>query len=90
MSLNCVQSSLLCKFGPPEWCSGLRHSIAVLAVALEIMVRVQALSQPAATRSAAMGRRTINPALPELGEGLAGRDILVPSRSSDSCGGPSL
>ena len=25
---------------------------------------------------------------PGLGEGLAGRDVLVPSRTSDSCGGP--
>jgi hypothetical protein len=33
-----------------------------------------------------MRRRTIGPALSGLGEGLAGRD--VPSRSSDSCGGP--
>jgi hypothetical protein len=35
-----------------------------------------------------MGRSTIGPALSGLGEGLAGRDILVPSRTSDSCGGP--
>ena len=30
---------------PPEWSSGLRHCIAVLAVPLEILVRVQAVSQ---------------------------------------------
>jgi hypothetical protein len=30
---------------------------------------------------------TIGPASPGLGEGLAGRDVLVPSRTSDSCGG---
>jgi hypothetical protein len=33
-----------------------------------------------------VGRRTIGPALSGLGEGLADRDVLVPSRSSDSCG----
>ena len=31
-----------------------------------------------------MGQRTISPATSDLGEGLAGRDVLVPSRSSDS------
>jgi hypothetical protein len=35
-----------------------------------------------------MGRRTIGPASSGLGEGLAGKDVLVPSRTSDSCGGP--
>jgi hypothetical protein len=58
-----------------------------IAVPLEVLVRVQALSQPAATGTP-MGRRTIGPALGRLGEGLAGRDVLVPSRSSDSRGGP--
>jgi hypothetical protein len=56
-------------------------------VPLEILVRVQALSQPAAP-GIPMGRRTIGPTSSRLGEGLAGRDFLVPSRSSDSCGGP--
>jgi hypothetical protein len=46
---------------PPEWSSGLRHCIAVLAVPLEILFRVQALSQPAAT-GRPMGRRIIGPA----------------------------
>ena len=45
------------------------------------------LSQPAAT-GRPMGRRTIGPVSSGLGEGLAGRDVLVPSRTSDSCGGP--
>ena len=35
-----------------------------------------------------MGRRTIGPASFGLGEGLVGRDVLVPSHTSDSCGGP--
>ncbi|CAB1311888.1 unnamed protein product [Coregonus sp. 'balchen'] len=35
-----------------------------------------------------MRRCTIGPASSRLGEGLAGRDVLVPSCSSDSCGGP--
>lgn len=32
--------------------------------------------------------RTIGPVSSGLGEGLADRDVLVPSSSSDSCGGP--
>jgi hypothetical protein len=35
-----------------------------------------------------MGRHTIGPASSGLVEGLAGRDVLVPSRTSGSCGGP--
>jgi hypothetical protein len=35
-----------------------------------------------------MGRHTIGPRSSWLGEGLASRDVLVPSRTSDSCGGP--
>jgi hypothetical protein len=35
-----------------------------------------------------MGRYIIGPASSGLGEGLAGRDVLVPLRTSDSCGGP--
>jgi hypothetical protein len=35
-----------------------------------------------------MRRRIIGPAPSGLGEGLAGRDFLVTSRSIDSCGGP--
>ena len=34
------------------------------------------------------GARTIGPVSSELGEGLPGMDILVPSCSSDSCGRP--
>ena len=59
----------------------------MLAVPLEILVRVQALSQLAVTGKP-MRRCIIVPALSGLGEGLAGRDVLVPSRASDSCGGP--
>ncbi|CAB1351343.1 unnamed protein product, partial [Coregonus sp. 'balchen'] len=46
-----------------------------------------ALSQPAAT-GRPIGQHTIGPVSSRLGEGLAGRGILVPSRTSDSCGGP--
>ena len=35
-----------------------------------------------------MGRPTIGPASSRLEEGLAGRDVLVLSRPSDSCGWP--
>ena len=42
--------------------------------------------QPAVTRRPMM-RHTIGPASSGLGEGLAGQDVLVPSRSSNSCGG---
>ena len=34
-----------------------------------------------------MGRHTIGPALSGLGEGLAGRDVLVSSLTGNSCGG---
>ena len=65
------------------------NCIAVLTVPLVILVRVQALSQ-LATSGRPMGRRTIGPASSGLGEGLAGRDVHVPLRSSDSCGGPGV
>lgn len=54
--------------GPP---SGLRLCIAVLAVSLQILVRLQAVSQLAVTGSP-RGRCPIRPALSVLGEGLAG------------------
>ena len=53
----------------------------------DTLVRIQAVSQPAVARTP-IGRRTIGPASSGLGEGLAGIDVLVPSRTSDSCGGP--
>ena len=37
-----------------------------------------------------MGLLTIGPTSSELGESLAGRDVLVPSRTRDSCGGPGV
>uniref|UniRef100_A0AAZ3RZ17 Formin homology 2 domain containing 1 n=1 Tax=Oncorhynchus tshawytscha TaxID=74940 RepID=A0AAZ3RZ17_ONCTS len=68
---------------PPEWRSGLRHCIAVLAVPLEVLG-----SSPG---SVAAGRdRETHRAVQVssgLGEGLTGRDVLVPSLTSDSCGG---
>ena len=72
---------------PPEWLSGLMHCIAVLAVPLEIL----GLSPGSVTAGHAretMGWHTISPASSGLGEGLAGRDVLVPLRTSDSYGGP--
>ena len=50
-------------------------------------VRVQALSQPSAT-GRPMGRRTISPASSGVRARLAGREVLVPSCSSDLCGRP--
>ena len=50
---------------------------------LQTQVRSQAVSQPAATVRP-MRRRTIGPASSGLGDGLAGRDFLVPSCCSDS------
>ena len=47
-----------------------------------LWVRAQALLQPAATG------RSIGLASSGLGRGLAGRDILVSSRTSNSCGRP--
>jgi hypothetical protein len=55
----------------------------VLAVPLEILVRVQALSLLAVTGKP-MRRCTIGPASSGLGKGLAGRDVLVPSHSSET------
>ena len=49
-----------------------------------LWVRAQALSQPAVT-GRSVGRRT---SVVRVREGLAGRDIVVSLRTSDSCGGP--
>ena len=51
-----------------------------------LWVRTQALSQPAVT-GRSVGRRTNWPSVVRVREGLVGRDILVSSRTSDSCGG---
>ena len=69
--------------GPPEWRSGLRQCIAVLEVSLQ----TRAVTQPSVS-GRHMRRRTIGPVSSGLGEGLAGRDVLVPSRYSYSCGEP--
>ena len=73
--------------GRPGWRSGLGHCIAVLAVPPETLG-----SRP---RSVAAGRNrevrgaTHNwPSVVQVREGLAGREILVLSHTSDSCGGP--
>ena len=72
---------------PPEWCRGLRHCIVVLEASLLTGIQSRAVSQPAIT-GRPMRCRTIGPASPSLGEGLARQDVLIPSRSSDSCGRP--
>jgi hypothetical protein len=68
--------------GPPKWHGGLRHCIAVLESSLQIRVRSQAVLQPAAT-GRTMRWRTIVLASSGLGVGLAGWDVLVPSRARD-------
>jgi hypothetical protein len=72
---------------PPEWRSGLRHCIAVLAVPLEILG-----SSPGSV-AAGRDRETHGaahnwPSVVRVVEGLAGRDVQVPSCTSDSYGGP--
>uniref|UniRef100_A0A8C7UMZ1 Syntaxin binding protein 6 (amisyn) n=1 Tax=Oncorhynchus mykiss TaxID=8022 RepID=A0A8C7UMZ1_ONCMY len=49
--------------------------------------RYSSQSKPEFVNCQPMGLRTIGPGSSGLGEGLAGRDV-VPSRTSDSCGGP--
>ena len=75
------------EFGPPGWRSGLRHCIAVLAVPPETLG-----SSPGAVAAdldrAVHGAMHNWPSVVRLREGLAGRDILVSSRTSDFCGGP--
>ena len=73
--------------GPSKWDSSLRPCIAVLEVSLQTWVQSQAVSQ-LAVNGKPMRRCSIDPASFGLGEGLAGRDILVASHSSDTCGGP--
>jgi hypothetical protein len=67
--------------------AGLGHCIAALAVPPETLG-----SHPgsvAAGRDREVRRATHNwPSVVWVREGLAGRDILVSSRTSDSCGGP--
>ncbi|KAK6303930.1 hypothetical protein J4Q44_G00263840 [Coregonus suidteri] len=70
--------------GPPEWCSGLRHCIAVLEASLQTRVRSRAVSPQPAVIGSPIGRPTIGPAPSGLGEGLARGVLLGSSRSSDS------
>ena len=76
--LECSDNTI--QIGPPEWRSGLRHCSAV---SLQSRVQSWAISLLDATGRPMM-RHTIGPVLSGLGEGLAGRDVLVPLRSSDS------
>ena len=65
-------------------CGGLLSYAAVYGTAsLQTQVRSQAVSQLAVT-GRPMRQHTIVPGASELGEVLAGRDIIVPSYSSDS------
>jgi hypothetical protein len=86
MCINCVVTLFVSQIAICRASRVAQWSTALLAVALEILVRVQALSQPAATRRH-MRRRTIGPVLSGLGEVLANKDVLVPLCTSDSCGG---
>ncbi|XP_064862592.1 transmembrane ascorbate-dependent reductase CYB561 isoform X1 [Oncorhynchus nerka] len=58
----------------------------LLGISEKLFFSIQ-LSQ-SATTGRPMGRRTIGPESSGLGEGLAGRDVPVPSCTSDSCGRP--
>ena len=73
--------------GPPRWCSGLGHCITVLAVPPETLG--SCLGSVAAGRDREVRGATHNwPSVLRVRKGLAGRDILVSSHTSDSCGGP--
>ena len=71
------------QIGSPEWRSVLRHCNAEQDPGSSLCP----LLQRAAT-GRPMGRCTIGPLSSRLGDGLAGRDVLVPSRTSDSRGRP--
>ncbi|KAM9438005.1 uncharacterized protein ACWYII_015679 [Salvelinus alpinus] len=88
LSQSAVPTSFkMATIGPPGWRSGLGHCIAVLTAPPESLG-----SRPgsvAAGRDREVRGATHNWHSVVRGrEGLAGRDILVSSRSSDSCGGP--
>ena len=74
---------------PSGWCSVLGHCIEALAVPPETLG-----SRPgsvAAGRDQEVRGAMHNwPSVVRVREGLAGRDILVSSRTSDSCGGPGV
>ena len=73
--------------GPPGWRSGPRHCITVLAVPSEILG--SSPGSVAASRDLEVHGAMHNwPNVVRVREGLAGRDILVSSCTSDSCGGP--
>ena len=73
--------------GPAGWRSSLRHCIAVLAAPPETLG--SSPGSVAAGRDREVHGATHNwPSVVRVREGLPGRDILVSSRTSDSCGGP--
>ena len=67
-----------------QWSRALHRSASC---ATRDWVRAQALSQPAAN-GRSVGRRTIGLASSGLGRDWSVWDLLVSSRTSDSCGGP--
>ena len=70
---------------PPVWCSGLRHCISVLAVPPEIRGSSPDSVAPGRDREAHGAAHNWSSVI-RVREGLAGRDILIPLRTSDSCG----
>ena len=72
---------------PPGWRSGLGHCIAALAVPPETL-GLRPGSVVAGCAREVRGATHNWPSVVRVKEGLAGRDILVSSRTSDSCGGP--
>ena len=72
--------------GPPGWRSGLRHCITVLAVPPERLGKGPGSVAAGHDREAHRGVRNW-PSIVRVRECLAGRDILVSSRTSDSRAG---
>ena len=72
---------------PPGWRSGLGHCIAVLAVPPETL-GLRPGSVVTGRNREACGATHNWPSVVRVREGLAGRDVLVSSRTSDSCCGP--
>jgi hypothetical protein len=69
----------------PKWRSGLRHCNAMHTVSLQMLVQNLCWQWPEDPWSDSIAIGTV---LSELGEGLAGQEVLVPLLCSVSCGGP--
>ena len=74
----------MCTQRPPGWCSGLRHCIPVLAVPPESLGSSPG-SVAAGPDREVHGAKHNWPSVVRVREGLVGRDVLVSSRTSDSC-----